>query len=354
MANRVKIEDIRVGDIFTSTFLVTSHAVKTSRDGVDYLALTLADASGTIEGRVWIDARSLAARCAVDDFVAIRGEAEAFGNGISLTIHDLERVDDAQIDLKSFFTHSRWDADDMFAQLRNLLDQTLTIAPLRAFFDSVFADDNLVGQLKAAPAAMKNHHAYRGGLLEHCLSMSRLAVRICSHYAAYYPGMIQVDLVVSGCVLHDLAKIRELDFRRAIRYSTQGRLVGHIPMVSQWITDFARKSAIDLPQDLVTELKHLVLSHHGRQEFGSPVLPQTPEAQLLHFIDMMDSRMNIFAGLMPQPGAREYWTDYQRSMEAPLYFRGDVPWVPEPAFSQHDLDGPGSEAHTAPALPHEP
>ncbi|MEZ4461184.1 MAG: HD domain-containing protein [bacterium] len=351
MKVKYRIDGLRVGDIVTMPFLVTSHAMKRSRDGVDYLNLTLADRTGTLEGRVWTDAHSLAQRCAVDDFVAVRGEVESYGDRLSLTIHDLERLADDEVDLTDFFPHSRWSADAMFRQLLDLVEEHVISPPLRAFLDAVFADEHLVARFKQAPAAMRNHHAYRGGLLEHCLSMSRLAVAVSQHYAAYYPGMIQRDLVVAGCILHDLAKCDELDFRRSVRYSTAGRLIGHIPLGSEWVSQYARQAAIPVPDDLVMELKHLVLSHHGKHEYGSPVVPQTPEAHVLHHIDMMDSRINAFGTLRPTGEHREYWTEFQRSLEAPLYFRGGVGWIDHDTLREEDLLGPGLAAKPAPESP---
>ena len=341
MTKKILAAEIQVGDIFVSSFLVSSFARKTSRDGVDYLALVLRDRSGWVEARVWQYVEPLATRCAQDDFVAIRGEADLFNGKISITIHDLERLDDADVNLEDFFEHSRWPAESMFRQLTSLVETEISSPQVRALLNAVFADAALMSRLLEAPAAMRNHHAYRGGLLEHCLSMSRLAISVGQHYAAYYPGMVQKDLVIAGCILHDIAKCRELDFRRSTRYSTEGKLIGHIPMGSEWISAYAKKAEIPIPDDLVLELKHLVLAHHGTHEFGSPVLPQTAEAHLLHFIDMIDSRANICWNLRPVDTIEPQWSDFQRSLQAPIYFRGSPSWVAEETLVNDDLVGPG-------------
>lgn len=341
MTKKIFAEKIQVGDIFVTNFLISAFSRKTSRDGVDYLALTLTDRTGSVEARVWHDVDPLAKRCAQDDFVAIRGEADLFNGKISITIHDLERLDDGDVDLADFFPHSRWPAEAMFSQLTHLVETEISSPQVRSVLQAVFADQDLMRQFREAPAAMRNHHAYRGGLLEHCLSMSRLALSIGHHYSAYYPGMIQRDLVVAGCILHDIAKCRELDYRRSTRYSTEGRLIGHIPMGSEWISEYSKLAEIPIPDDLVLELKHLVLAHHGTNEFGSPVLPQTAEAHMLHFIDMIDSRANICWNLRAEDTLDPQWSDFQRSLQAPVYFRGKPVWVHEKPLPDDELVGPG-------------
>lgn len=334
------INQIQAGAIFTAPFLVTTRAVKRSRDGADYLALTLMDRTGTIEARAWKDVPTLASRVALNDFVAIRAEAELFNGQLTLTLHDLERLDATDVDLGDFFPRSRWSSEAMFGQLKALVDTEVQSPPVRAFLDVVFADADLMARFAQAPAALRNHHAYHGGLLEHCLSMCRLAVGVAKHYQAYYPGLVQLDLLVAGCILHDIGKCQELEFERATAYSTTGKLVGHIPLGSQWVAQYAREA--NLPKELELELQHLVLAHHGKQEFGSPVVPQTPEAHLLHFIDMMDSRMNTVWQLFPN-APDPVWSDYQRSLEAPVFFRGQPTWAVPPSTSE--LEGPGLARH---------
>lgn len=334
--------DIQPGNVVTGTFLVTQHALKTSRDGVAYLALTLSDRTGNVEARAWRDVEQLARRCAVDDFVAVRGEAELFGANVALTLHDIERLEDGDVELSDYFERSRWQSEAMLAQLQSLVAQSVRSSALRAFLDAVFNDASLMKAFCKAPAALKNHHAYHGGLLEHCLSMARLAVSVGRHYEAYYPGMVDTDLVVAGCILHDIAKCEELTFDRATRYSDVGKLVGHIPLGAQWVARYAELAGT--PDDLRVDLQHLVLSHHGRLEYGSPVVPQTPEAHALHYIDMLDSKMNAVWTLFDQT-QRPGWSEYSRSLEARIHFRGAPDWSVAHSQLPSELEGPGLTRH---------
>lgn len=162
------------------------------------------------------------------------------------------------------------------------------------------------------------HHAYLGGLLEHTLSMAHMAEAAARHYP-----LINADLLLAGVFLHDLAKIEEFDYSRpAFNYTDRGRLVGHLVLGVDMLRRAADKVP-DLPMATVDQLAHLILSHHGQLEFGSPVLPMTPEAMLLHHLDDMDAKMNFLEGMMVQmDGDEQQWTTFQRPLQRYLYLRG--------------------------------
>lgn len=340
------VDNFAEGDVVHGTFLVVAKSMRTSRDGEPYLRLTLSDRTGTVTARAWTDPQMLAARVDVDDFVALRAEVVAFNDELQLEVSDLDRVADAEVDLGDFFATSRWDRAEMYAQLRALLDREVESAPLRAFLDALFADDERVARFQTAPAAMGNHHAYLGGLLEHCLSMCRIALRLAEHYDLYYPHLINRDLLLTGVILHDFAKVWELSYRRTFDYTTAGRLVGHIPMGAELVTKVAARAARPISEDLQLHLKHLVLSHHGELAFGSPVKPATAEAVLLHEIDMIDSRMNMFASefdALHDENAAETWSQYRRNLGARILFRGrnSSDWQLDSSTRPEDLAGPG-------------
>jgi 3'-5' exoribonuclease len=185
---------------------------------------------------------------------------------------------------------------------------------LRRLLLHVIEHPEVAPRLSTAPAAVANHHAYRSGLAEHTLSMMRLATLIGSHYADYYPGRIEPDLLVAGVLLHDLGKVWELEGDLATRYSTVGNLVGHIPMGAAFIARAAAELG-DVPDALVHELQHLVLSHHGELAYGSPQTPKTLEAQLLHYIDQLDSKANLFVNAA---GTTPGWSPFQRNLGRPV------------------------------------
>lgn len=346
MTTKVYVAELTEGEFVQTTFLVTASQIRKSRTGDPYLRLVLEDRSGTVEGRIWNDPEQYAGRLAVDDFVALRGEVVRFNDELHVEIGDVDRIPDASVDPADYFPTSRWSADAMFQQLRTLLDENLESEPIRAFLDALFEDEAVTKRFGTAPAAMSNHHAYRGGLLEHCLSMARIALSLADHYARYYPGLINRDLLVAGVILHDFAKVWELSYRRSFDYSTPGRLVGHIPMGAELVGKVASRAKRPVSEDLQMHLKHLVLSHHGEQEYGSPVTPKTPEAMLLHEVDMIDSRMNMCSTLRERvhdPDAGESWSEFRRSLGGRMLFRGrnSVDWDVAPRLGEHELSGPG-------------
>ena len=174
----------------------------------------------------------------------------------------------------------------------------------------------MVGKLKTAPAAKKMHHAYIGGLLEHTLSMVMLSVKIAGHYSG-----IDKDLLIAGAVLHDLGKVREFEYESRIDYSDEGRLVNHIVIAVQMLEE--KLQQIDtFPRNLADLLKHMIISHHGTREFGSPEPPKTIEAVLLHYIDEIDSKVNAIREFIATQDTEENWTSYHRLLERHFY-KGD-------------------------------
>jgi 3'-5' exoribonuclease len=346
MTTKVYVEELSEGEFVQTTFLVTTKEIRESRTGDPYLRLVLEDRTGRVEGRVWNDPDVYAGRFDVDDFVALRGEVVRFGDQNHVEIGDLDRVPESSVDPADYFPTSRWSADAMFRQLRDVLDETLESQPIRAFLDALFDDESLTERFRTAPAAMSNHHAYRGGLLEHCLSMVRVAISLADHYALYYPGLINRDLLVAGVILHDFAKVWELSYRRSFDYTSPGRLIGHIPMGAELVGKIAARARRPISEDLQLHLQHLVLSHHGEMEYGSPVTPKTPEALLLHQVDMIDSRMNMCWNLHERvydPDANESWSEFRRTLGARMLFRGrnSGDWDVPPRIGVADLAGPG-------------
>lgn len=352
MTTKLFAAELREGEFTQTTFLLVRKELRTSRGGDAYLRVVLEDRTGRLEGRAWTDPKALASRVDVDDFVAVRGELVLHKDALQLNIDDIDRVADASVDPADYFPVSRWSADDMFGQLQALLDEELESEAIRAFLDALFDDANLARRFRTAPAAVTNHHAYRGGLLEHCLSMCRVALRLADHYALYYPGLIHRDLLVAGVILHDVAKVWELSYRRRFDYTAQGRLIGHIPMGAELISTVAARSRRPISEDLQMHLKHLVLSHHGELEYGSPVKPATPEAFLLHEVDMIDSRMNMLWNQhedVYDEDAPENWTEFRRTLGARILFRGknSADWDRTRPVAQDRLAGPGLAADDA-------
>jgi 3'-5' exoribonuclease len=330
------VAELEAGEPVQSVFLARSVEMRRSRDGEPFLHLVLADRTGEVVGRAWTEPDMLASRVSADDFVALRGETKQFSGDLYIEVADLDRLGDDAVDIADFFATGRWSGVDLVEQLARLVDEEVESTAITRFLHEALRDDEVAARLAHAPAAMRHHHAFRGGLVEHILSMSRLALRVGAHYRDYYPGLLQTDLVVAGCILHDLAKVWELSWHRDVDYTDAGRLVGHIPMGIQFVRRVADRLQPRLDDDLVHRLEHLVASHHGQLEYGSPVRPQTPEAIILHQVDMIDSRLNMCWNEVRaawESGSR--WTPYSRSLEARI-FAGDAPQASPPL-----PDGPG-------------
>ena len=351
-SSKVFISELSDNSSVETIFLVASKVVRETRNGDPYLCLTLQDRTGTIEGRAWDNALALEGRFEVDDFVALRGRVSSYRGELQLTVTDVEKISDDQVELDKFLPHSRWDGDDLFDKLQRLIAQEIASDEVRRFLDALFADEDRRRAYLQAPAAVSNHHAYLGGLIEHSLSMARLAVSMGRHYEAYYPGLVDTDLVVAGCILHDIGKIDELTYRRSFDYSTEGRLVGHIAGGCELVGRIAESLSPRLDKNLEMQLKHLVLSHHGKKEYGAPITPRSAEAMMLHQLDMVDSRMNMHwnasRDLLETEGSEQSWTDYERPLGGYVYvgndearrWRGDSP---SPDLAQ----GPGLASTTA-------
>lgn len=357
--SKVFIADLEDNSVVESTFLLAAKSIRETRSGDPYLSMTLQDRTGTIEVRAWDNALVLDKRADIDDFVAIRGRVSSYRDNLQITLNDLERVDDAGVDLADYMPHSRWSADLLFDELRELIESSIESAEVRRFLDALLDDENFATRYKQAPAAVTNHHNFLGGLLEHTLSMARLGLQMARHYQTYYPGLVDSDLVVAGVVLHDMGKIEELSYRRSFDYTTEGRLVGHIARGAEIVGQVAGALQPPLDAELVTHLKHLVLSHHGRLEYGSPVTPRTAEAMILHFLDLIDSRMNMCWNacepLMTGDEKAGGWSDYRRALEG-FMFVAPPPqggrWEHEGRLSRDASRGPGL-VPGAPASPSE-
>lgn len=341
------VSELAENTTIQTVFLVSNKAVRETRNGDPYMSLTLTDRTGSIEGRAWDNVPALDARFDVDDFVVVRGRVSSYRDQLQITVADIERLPDEQVDIGDYLPRSRWSADALFDQLLTLIDTHVRSPEMRRFLTQLFSCEDRVRRFKTAPAAVSNHHNYVGGLLEHTLSMARVGMGLTHHYDRYYPGQLDSDLVLAGCVLHDFGKCWELSFARSFSYSTSGKLVGHIVQGVELVSTVALEADPPFDPAMLEQLKHLILSHHGRFEYGSPVLPRTPEALLLHEIDMIDSRMNMVhlartRHLEAGDGAGA-WTDYSRLFEGSLYIgqQGDGQWASNTPLDPEKLAGPG-------------
>ncbi len=307
------IRELEPNQAVTSFFLVHQKEVRLKqKTGEPYLCLTLADRSGTLDAKMWDGVAEVLDAFDRDDFVKVKGLLQVFHNRPQLTVHKVRRVDDSEVDFADYFPHTEKNIDEMWGQLRAAVGGVGN-PHLRALLDAFLDDPEVAGRFRRAPAAKSLHHARIGGLLEHVVSLLGLSRLCASHY-----DFIDLDLLVAAAVLHDLGKIHELDYRRSFGYTTEGQLLGHMTIVLDLLHE--KIAAVPgFPPKLRTLLEHMILSHHGKYEFGSPKLPMFPEALLFHYIDDLDSKMeSMRMTLAGDPNIEGEWTSYNHSLERSL------------------------------------
>jgi 3'-5' exoribonuclease len=285
------VNEVEPDRVITTSFLVHSKEIRQKKSGELYLSLLLGDRTGELDAKMWDNVADVIDGFERDDFVRVKGLIQVFHNRPQLTIHKMRRLDNSEVDFTDYFPCSKRDVREMWAELRGIVGQ-MKNPHLKGLLNALLDDPEIAERFRRAPAAKQIHHAFLGGLLEHVLSLCGLARMTSLHYS-----YIDYDLLLSGVVVHDIGKIYELNYERGFSYSNEGQLLGHIAIALRMIADKLR-SLTDFPPALRSLLEHMVLSHHGQLEFGSPKLPQFPEALLLHYIDDLDSKMECMRALI--------------------------------------------------------
>jgi 3'-5' exoribonuclease len=307
---------ISEGQSIEDIFLVREMTRAETRSGKPYLIMNLMDRSGEVAGRLWENADALIGLCEPGNLLQITAQAQAYRGNLQLKIDSVRKVDKEEIDFTLFMQASKKNIEDMVREILSLVSDVKN-----PFYQKLllhFFDEPFLQEFKRAPAAKNMHHAYLGGLLEHTLAVSRLAQMLAGLYST-----LDSDLLLTGALLHDIGKTREFSFeKQPFDYTDKGRLMGHLVLGAEMIQE--KVNAIPgFPEDLSTRLQHLVLSHHGRYEFGSPVLPMVSEAFVLNFLDDLDAKLNFMDRMeeqAPEPGYQ--WTDFQRTLERFLFVNG--------------------------------
>ncbi|MGH9430553.1 MAG: 3'-5' exoribonuclease YhaM family protein [Terriglobia bacterium] len=266
-----------------TSFLVQSKERKIARNGSPYLDLVLRDSTGSLRAKLW-DCDRVGLDFEQDDVVCVAGSLEIYQGTPQLTVRKIARLAIGPLDLIDYLPRTRHDPDQMFSQLLDRIRQ-LPETPLQELLLSIFTDPEVAARYKLAPAAIVMHHAFLGGLLEHVTSLLDLADKVCEHYT-----WLDRSLIFAGLLLHDLGKVEEIAFDRSFRYTTRGQLLGHITIGIEMIQEKIRNLP-DFPPQLRDKILHLVLSHHGKTEFGSPKEPVFPEALVVHYLDDLDSKL---------------------------------------------------------------
>lgn len=298
--------------IITSSFVVASKQVKPKKTGEPYLALTLGDRSGLIEAKMWDNVEDCLNTFEADDFVKIKGLLNKYKNRFQITIHKIRKLGDAEIDFADYLPKTTKDIGELWQTLAGFVG-TFQNSHLKALVEAFMSDPEIAEAYRNAPAAKTLHHAYIGGLLDHVVSLCRSCDLMCRNYP-----QINRDLLLTGAFLHDIGKIHELTYNRSFSYTTRGQLLGHMIIELEMLQ--AKLALLPgFPDELKTLVEHLIISHHGQYEFGSPKLPMFPEALVLHYLDDLDSKMeSMRANFEREAGAESAWAGYNASLGRPL------------------------------------
>ena len=303
--------DIREHQPVDSLFLVSAKNQGVTKGGNSYLVLKLLDRTGDIEARLWERADELGRGFERNDFVRVRGQAVLYQGKVQIRAQDIMRVEGTNVAAEDFLPKSAFDPAAMLEELKGILG-SISDPHLRALAEGFFADQELMELLKRAPGAKTIHHPYLSGLLEHTLSLLKLILKVVEHYRG-----IDIDLLLMGGFLHDIGKVYEFSFDRAVDYTDAGQLLGHLVMEVEMVNDKIAAIA-DFPENLALRIKHMLVSHHGAYEFGSPKLPQTLEAVILHALDDLDGKIQAIQNLPEkEPGSK--WTAFHRAYGRSFY-----------------------------------
>ncbi len=310
------IKNLGNKDNIDSLFLVKYIALVESKDGRTYLNMIVADATGDLEVKKWQGAEEVAEQISRGDYVEIQGKINSYQNRLQLIASEIRPAVKDNLRREDFVQVSANPPDRMFGELMAIVE-TLDDVYIKDFLHATLYDPEISRRLKIWAAGKSIHHCYEGGLLEHTLSSVKLAVLLSAHYA------VNRNYVVAGAVFHDIAKIYELSDGDLVDYTEEGKLIGHLIKSFELLDRFTAKIT-NFPHTTKMHLRHILASHHGEYEFGSPKTPQTSEALLVHHIDLIDSKMNSFETAKRQDNSLGHWTGLVKHLNRIVY-KGELP-----------------------------
>ncbi len=317
---RVNVADLKPKEEIESVFLVKFLNLVEAKDGKKFLNIILADSTGDLESRIWKGAEEIASTVEKGGFVKVKGKANLYMGKKQFVVSSCEPVSEADVNMDDYIVKSGRDPEQMFDELLEIV-KNLQDVYIRDLLLNVLGDKEIERRLKIWQAGKSIHHAYESGLLEHILSCSNLSVQLSKHYN------VNTSYVVAGAILHDLCKIYELTDGFNVEYTEEGKLVGHLVKGLEIVDKYSYKIK-DFPYSTKLHLKHILLSHHGEYEYGSPKIPQTSEAMLLHLIDHMDSKMHSFETIKRTDQNTGRWSGYVRHLDRIIY-KDELPFHTE-------------------------
>ncbi len=310
------INQIEAGQAIDDIFLVKEPILRSTTRGDLYIAMYLCDRTGQLNGRMWQATEAIYNALPKPGFVHIQGRSEIYQNNLQIIINNISIVDTSKVCLDDFLPRTEKDTEKLFKEVKDILSR-IKNSQLKALVDEFLADDELMKKFKTAPAAIKLHHNYLGGLLEHTHNTLNVALAV----LPFYP-QVQQELVLAAIFLHDIGKTEELTYDMSFSYTNTGQLLGHIAQALLMIKQKAGRleaKGKKIEENIMDSLNHIILSHHGRYEFGSPKLPATPEAFLVNYIDDLDAKLYQVTTAIDNESSDSDWTSWQKALETRLY-----------------------------------
>lgn len=317
MARRY-VNELKDGELIEETYYVADRQLRANRNAALYLSVDLRDRSGVINARMWNVTESSCDAIQSGGYAKVRGKVQVYQGTLQMILSHITPVSAEGLDAAEFEPGPAQNTAELLAELRNVV-YSVSHPAIQQLLACLLDDPAIVAALREIPAGVKAHHAYRGGLLEHIVTLSRLANKVCE----VYPKLNR-DLLLAGVVLHDIGKLRELSCESGFVYTDEGQLLGHLVIGVEMLSDKIRQTeqllGSPFPPELALEIKHLILSHHGSYEFGSPRLPMTPVAIALHLIDNLDAKIFEFSeAIAADPNAGSRWTLFQPRLDRKIF-----------------------------------
>lgn len=302
----------------SEVFIASGKQLRPNRNGNLYLQVELSDRTGAISTRMWNATEAVYKSFDNGDYVRVEGTAQLFQGAMQMIATRLSKVDPEEVSEDDFTPLAAVEVDKLVLRLGEIL-RGMTNPHLQNLAECFLLDEAFMAKLTRAPAGVKNHHAYHGGLLDHVVHLMEVVLRI----GPCYP-QIDRDLLVMGAFLHDVGKVDELSYEREMAYTDQGQLIGHlviaVGMLEAKVAEAEKLSGEPIPEETVLRLKHMLVSHHGQYEFGSPKLPMTLEAVALYYLDNLDAKINAFDHLLREdPNVDSPWTHYHANIGRKLF-----------------------------------
>ena len=316
MNDHVFIKDLKPDSKVEDIYLLKLIGLRDKKNGGQYLLLKLADMSGEIMGMMWDKIHGIVDKVKPGDFVKVKFRVQVYNNNLQAVVSKIEKIDDKEIEnTEMFFPSSEVPAETLYKNLMAFVEENVKDDFIKQLVERVYNDPEIKPNILKAPAAKSLHHAYRGGYLEHVLTLLRLAKQVMKIYP-----FLNKDIVYAGILFHDIGKLWELSYQREFNYTTEGRLLGHIAIEYEFVTDKI-KEIPDFPEDYKLHIQHIILSHHGELEFGSPKRPKTPEALLVATIDNLDAKMNAMKQAIEADTQSDHpdWTPYLPMFERVVF-----------------------------------